>query len=930
MESTGPSAALLHTRLNRIFAIGVLLISWTAYVMTVAPTVCFWDCGEYVASGVSLAIPHPPGNPLFVMLARVASIFLFFINDVGLRLNLVSTVSSAVMAMFIYLTVVRAFVGWIGVPDTGWKRIVVYVGGIVGGLFAAFGNTVWFSSVEAEVNSPLMVPIALCTWLVLVWAQSKDEKRDRLLVVITYLSYLGIGIHMFCMITLGPLFLFVVLIDPEKRKDWRFWITGLLMGVVMYDISWFIITGSIAAVASLLMSFIEAKNRRKWQLCFFIALLGLAGYSTHIYIPIRSSLEPMIDENHPVVRPTSTPPFIDIKPFTNYLQRKQYGSESMITRMFWRRGSFAHQFGIEGHMGFGGFWLTQYYRFSPLDTQRSLFAGGELAGWGKLFVYLLPLLFIVFGAVFLFKKNRSVAILLSTLLLTTTIMLVFYHNFSDGTRCEKRDYQQWVKYEKQGPMPTVHREVRVRDYFYIVGFMYYGMWVGIAAGGLLFVLYTNRRKLLRTTIAPICTVLFAASPALPLCQNMPFQTRRGDFVPFDYAYNLLMSCEKDGIIFTNGDNDTFPLWALQEAYGIRRDVRIVNLSLLNTKWYIKQLKKLEPRVPISFSENQIDSLDHSLNPIVEPTRYTLPKAGITVDLPTRKELNAMRIQDQMVVNIVDAAQWSTPVYFAVTVSDDNLMGLGPYLRMEGLVQRVVPSRVTEADALNLKRTLYLLDHVYRFTGLGDGSTPLNETSEKLLTNYAASFIQIALQLRNPLLDKKAEIEKAQALVLPPAGLEEKKQAYADTLQIVLSKLDQCVALIPWDWRPRALRHEMLVSHGRVAEAETKIREALTIEPEKADYLRMLAQALEMQGKKKEASDLMRKMTESNIDSWESYLSAAQKYLEMGAVDSAIMAMQQFAELHPDDQRVLSVLDQLQKFKKQREQAAATAGAPAAK
>jgi predicted Zn-dependent protease len=264
------------------------------------------------------------------------------------------------------------------------------------------------------------------------------------------------------------------------------------------------------------------------------------------------------------------------------------------------------------------------------------------------------------------------------------------------------------------------------------------------------------------------------------------------------------------------------------------------------------------------------------------------------------------------------------------VSDDNLMGLGPYLRMEGIVQRVVPFRVTEADMLNLKRTLYLLDHVYRFSGLGDGSTPLNETSEKLLTNYAASFIQIALQLRKPLLDKKAEIEKAQASAVPPAGLAEKKQAYADTLGIVLSKLDQCIALIPWDWRPRALRHDMLVTHGRVAEAETKIREALKIEPEKADYLRMLAQTLEMQGKKKEAGDLMRKMMESTIDSWESYLSAAQKYLEMGAVDSAIMAMQQFAELHPDDQRALSVLDQLQKFKKQREQAVTAAGAPAAK
>jgi hypothetical protein len=402
MESKELNAAVLHTRLNRIFAICVLLISWIAYVMTVAPTVCFWDCGEYVASGVSLAIPHPPGNPLFVMFARVVSVILFFVNDVGLRLNLISTISTALMAMLIYLTVVRAFVGWIGVPDTGWKRIVVYVGGIVGGLFAGFGNTVWFSAVESEVNAPVLVPIALCTWLILVWAQSNNARRDRILVLITYIAFLGIGIHMFSMITLGPLFLYVLIVDHDKRKDWRLWITGVLMGLVMYDISWFIWAGSGAALITLFMALVEQKNRTRWQLCFFIALFGLAGYSTHIYIPIRSSLEPMINENHPS----------SYGAFMSYLQRKQYGSESMITRMFWRRGSFAHQFGIDGHMGFGGFWLTQFYRFSPLDTERSLFADGERAGWGKLFVYLFPLFFIIFGAVFLFRKNRSVAILM--------------------------------------------------------------------------------------------------------------------------------------------------------------------------------------------------------------------------------------------------------------------------------------------------------------------------------------------------------------------------------------------------------------------------------------------------------------------------------------------------------------------------------------
>ncbi|MBN2189397.1 MAG: DUF2723 domain-containing protein [Chitinispirillaceae bacterium] len=907
MEQREVNAARKHAALNRFFAAGVFLVSWIAYLLTVAPTVCFWDCGEYVASGASLGVPHPPGNPLFVMMARVVSVVLFFIGDVGLRMNLISTVASAVMAMLIYLTVVRVFVGAVGVPDTAWKRMAVYIGGITGGLFAAFGSTVWFSAVESEVNAAVLVPISLCTWLIMVWAQSNDPKRDRLLVLITYLSFLGIGIHMFSMIVLGPLFLYVLLVDREKRRDWRLWITGALMGLVMYDISWFIYAGSGAALVSLLMAVTGKANRTRWQLCFYIALFGLAGYSSHLYIPVRSNLEPIINENHPNTYAA----------FKSYLQRKQYGSESMITRMFWRRGTFENQFGIEGHMGFGGFFMTQFYRFSPLDTERSPFADGLLAGWAKLIIYLLPLFLVMFGVYFIYRKNRAIMVLLTSLFLVTTIALVFYHNFSDGTRSEKRDYEYWEKTGRQGPQPLVHREVRVRDYFYVVGFVYYGMWVGIAAGGLLFVLYSNRRRLLRTTIAPLFTVLFAASPVLPLSQNLPFHSRRGDRVPFDYAYNLLMSCDKDGILFTNGDNDTFPLWALQEAYGIRRDVRIVNLSLLNTKWYIRQLKKLDPKVPISYSDAQIEKLEHGLNPYAEPVRYRLPEAGITVDIPSRKELNAMRIQDLMVVNIVDAAKWQRPVFFAVTVSDGNLMGLAPYLKMQGLVHRVMPHEVPEAGKLDVARTLFLLDSVYRFGGLGDGTAPLNETSKKLLTNYAATFIQLAMQLRKPLLDTKAEIDKMQSSTAASALLGEKRAAYDDTLGLVLKRLDRCVAIIPSDWRPRALRHEMLVTHGRLEEAEGKMRQALAIEPGNADYLRMLAQALEAQGKKQEASALLRSTIESSAGSFDTYLSVVQSYMETGTIDSAIAVMQEFAALHPDDRRALSVIGQLEQFKKKR-------------
>ena len=902
----------IHARYNRIIAIAVFAIAFVVFILTVAPTVAFWDCGEYIAAGHSMGIPHPPGNPLFMMMLRVASLLFSFFKDVGYRMNFLVVLFSAGTALLMYLVSVRVAIGFVGVPDTTWKRLTVYIGGAVGGLFSVLGSTFWFSAVEASEANPSMFFVALATYLVLAWVQSKDPKRDRLLVLLIYTSFLGIGVHMYSMIVLPPILLFVILSDKEKRTDWRFWLTVIPLGLVIKDMPLFIWVGSAVTLLTLTMAVMEGPNQRKWQFCFFLALFAVIGFSSHLYIPIRSALNPIIDENNPETWTA----------FKDFLQRKQYGSDDMFSRMFWRRGSLLRQFGIDAHMGYGGFHLTQFFQLGPNDTAETYFKAGLIPGLIKTLIYLVPTLFMLFGWYYVYKKNRNLGIFLITLFIISSVAMVFYMNFADGTRPEHRDYLYWLKTGKQGPMPVVHREVRVRDYFFAAAFMYLGMWMGIAASALMHYLFTNKNRMFRTTLAPVAAVLFLVSPALPMAQNWKDASRRGDWVPYDYAYNLLMSCEKDGIIFTNGDNDTFPLWALQEAYGVRKDVRIVNLSLLNTKWYIKQLKALEPKVPITYSEAQIDGLNHSLNPIVQPTRYTLPGAGITVSLPTRNELNALRVQDQMVVNIVDANKWQKPIYFAVTVSDDNLMGLGPYLKMQGLAYRVMPQTVPEGDRLDIARTVHLLDNVYKFRGLGDGSARLNDTSEKLLSNYAASYIQIALTLRRPLLQMKEQISQLEAksdssLSDVEAIRAEKKKAYEDTLNLAVGKLDQCVSMMPWDWRPRVLRHELLMGHGRVAEAEAKMREAIMVDPENTEYQKLLVQALEQSGKKQEANEELRKLLTTDPDPWYVHMSLAKNYEDLGLLDSAKLVMQQFANSHPGDRRAASYIMRLDEMKKQK-------------
>ena len=717
----------------------------------------------------------------------------------------------------------------------------------MGGLFCAFSNTFWFCSLEAsEQCNFCLVPVALSIWLALMWAQSKDERfRDRILLLIAYIGFAGIGMHMISMITLPAIFLFIMISDKKKREDWRLWACGLCMSSIMYNLSWFIVVCLSTVTVTFVMMLLSVRHKPKWRFCFWFAMLSLIGFSNHLYLPIRSALNPSIDENHPVTW----------QAFTQMLDRKQYGSESMVQRSFWRRGTLSHQFGIEGNMGYGGFHITQFFHFNVLDNKRNFMDNSGIVGVGMLLVYLLPTFLMLFGWFYFYRKNRNAAILLIVATLLTTVILAWYMNFADGLRPEHRDYLEWVNAGKPGSMPVEHREVRVRDYFYNAGFMFFGMWVGLAAGCLLMALSNNKNKIISKTIAPLLLVFCAVSPALPLSQNYALRNRHDNWVPFDYAFNLLMSCDKDAILITNGDNDTFPLWAIQEAFGIRKDVRLINLSLLNTDWYAKQLKLLEPKVPISFSAAQLETLNPELNPFTEPTNYTLPRAGITVTIPSRRELNALRVQDKLVLNIVESNHWMKPIYFSTTVSDDNFVGLGPFLQMQGMVYKIFSHPVPEDKKFDLERTKYMLNQVYRFR------TPhgkyIDETVQNLMTNYSACFLQTALTYRTLIARGKAEIDSLQKVssanqkTAAPISANEltlKKEQVSSDVATAVDLLDKCVDVVPWDSRPRMLRQDFLLNSGRIAEAEKRVKEALSIDPDNQEYHRMAAQVYALEGK----------------------------------------------------------------------------------
>jgi hypothetical protein len=256
----------------------------------------------------------------------------------------------------------------------------------------------------------------------------------------------------------------------------------------------------------------------------------------------------------------------------------------------------------------------------------------------------------------------------------------------------------------------------------------------------------------------------------------------GNYLAWDYSYNILQTCEKDAILFTNGDNDTFPLWYLQDVEGIRRDIRIVNLSLINTPWYIKQMRDSayypEARpVPISLSDVRIANIQ----PVLwEPREMELPvtpdaiarygadssvAAAGKIRFLMRNTLQvgstkAIRIQDIMVRDIIFTNHWKQPIYFAVTVAPDSKIGLDDYLWFHGLAWRLEPRQASReemgVDARVLQENLFnepegfsrSPQYGYKFRTIADPDVYFDENSTRLMVNYRSAFIRLAMYRSN--------------------------------------------------------------------------------------------------------------------------------------------------------------------------------------
>lgn len=722
-------------RTHYLFSGFAFLVAFMTFFLTMQPTIPFWDCGEFAAAAWAMQIPHPPGSPLWTIVGRIAMV-LPTMSDPTSRYNLFSVLASAATVTILYLTLVRIIKLWRGEPKSTADILTHFGGALVGALAYCFTDSFWFNALECEVYAFGTFFIALIPWLMFIWYDHADEEHsEKYLLLVAYVIGLSMGVHQLALLTIFPCFM-LIYYRRRFQVTTASWLGMVAASVIAFLIAYKIVLSQlvewlgsdgigkligIVLLGGSVYGIWYSQKRRKplLNLSFWACILLFVGYSTYLMMVVRANQNPPMNENAPRT----------LARLTSFINRDQYGYRPPLPRRAVNdEGQKAGPTWTNYSSDWDFFWRYQtdhmYHRYLEWN-----FIGRENdkqdagADWSKTFG--IPFLLGLFGCYWHFKRDKKRALTLLAAFIMLGWMTAWYQN-------------------QQDPQP------RERDYFYVGAFYVYAMWIGIGATGVMEMLRAKKKdpsKDEERKIIPIATgegntvllgaTLLAALILVPLNQcvglaglamGKSFEesskwaeySRAGNYIPFDYGYNILQSCEKDAILFTFGDNDTFPLWCLQDVYSIRRDIRIVQLSLSNIGWYIDQLKNQSPwgakKVALSaFSDASLQvSQESSLAPHYDqgaPKNQSVPISAEAVRRITgdssrgaatlswkqtgtfgdqKGSTYIFTVSDQLIVDILKNNINDRPIYFSTSVPDNYRSGLDPFLAAEGMALRLTP------------------------------------------------------------------------------------------------------------------------------------------------------------------------------------------------------------------------------------------------
>ena len=465
--------------------------------------------------------------------------------------------------------------------------------------------------------------------------------------------------------------------------------------------------------------------------------------------------------------------------------------------------------------------------------------------------YLLPLLLGIVGLLWqAYRGRRGIE----------QFWVVFFLFFMTGIAI--------VMYLNQTP-----NQPRERDYAYAGSFYAYAIWIGLGVAGLwrmgLAALAKAKKSKeaqengsLALPLAAVAALIGLAVPLQMVSQTWDDHDRSGRYAARDFGMNYLSSVDKDAIIFTNGDNDTFPLWYCQEVEGYRTDVRVVNLSYLSTDWYISQMQRaayestplpmqatnttyayddrqfnyfISPdtsiRMPVLTMLKELYGPDYKNNPYgmseVKHPLVFIPidadqavAAGVvteqqkdmceeTIDLNLLKLGSGMTSSQMMSLDLIAssiAEGWKRPCYFAMTVPESYYLGLSPYLRNTGVAYQVTPIKFDATDrlAVNTDKAYENIMTKFRWGGLDvaePGSLYLDETVRRMVTTMRTTMTDLAANLYDEALIAEQALENGQTTFMG----QDTKAYIADRYDKALRVLDTMMVKLPVKASPLALQ-----------------------------------------------------------------------------------------------------------------------------
>ncbi len=606
------------------------------YVWSLAPTTAMWDTSEYIAVARVLGIPHPPGNPLFVLIAHTFALLPIPVSYAE-RVNLLAATTSAMSAGLWCLVTYRSLRG-AGLSPTAW-----HVSAASAAWIGATAFSVWNQSVVNEkVYTVAMFGLALSAWLALRWGDAPLHSRraDVLIVMFAYLCGLGYANHPAGFLPLPAFGLYVLLRAPRTVLRWRL----------------------LLAAGGVL-------------------LLGVTPFA---FEPIRAAHHPAINEGEPTAC-TNGPKLDCTFSDTTFarlnanIQREQYGGHNVVDRQV----PLGAQVGMWWLYFQWQWWRDAFHEHAALQRALSLlfFALG------------------VAGAVAHWRNDRSSFAFVAPLIFTLTPALIFYLNFRYGA--------------SQSPelADSVAREVRDRDYFYVWSFATWSIWIGMGLAAVWqFIANAVGAGKVGNTAAPMAWRV--SSPVMllafiPFVGNIAQAPRRGDTFTREWARDMLRSVEPYGIIITNGDNDSFPLWYAQQVEGVRPDVVVGIASYLGADWYVRQML----RVPVTpYNGDGLPAYAALARTVPTGPLMALSVAEAdqippAVQLPEPQAFDKGRIhaivpagiitRDQLVVlQMIKDAFPARPLYFSIG-SYPQALGLGDYIVTQGLAQRLLDTPAKE-------------------------------------------------------------------------------------------------------------------------------------------------------------------------------------------------------------------------------------------